>query len=60
MRQAGFERELGEVFISGFQRAGDRDRKTLEKILLSGHRKESYWKKVFSEIGDIAEEKKKK
>ena len=88
-----FERELGQVLISGFQtrravgssaalqtrtapknrtaqiaaqtaanraEAGDRDRKTLEKILLSGHRNESYWKKVFSAIGDIAEEQKKK
>ncbi len=60
MKQAGLERKLGEVFISGFQSAGDRDRKTLEKILLSGHQNESYWKKVFSTIGDIAEEKKKK
>ena len=83
MRQAGIERELGEVLISGFQtrravgssaalqtrtaqtaancaEAGDRDRKTLEKILLTGQRNESYWKNVFSTIGDIAEEKKKK
>jgi len=82
MRQAGFERDLGQVLISGFQtrravgssaalqtrtaqtaancaEAGDRDRKTLEKILLSGHRNEDYWKKVFSTIGDIAEERKK-
>ena len=58
--QANFERQAGEVLISGFQKAGARDRKTLEKILLSGHRKESYWQKVFSEIVDIAEEQKKK
>ena len=60
MRQAGFERQVGKVLINGFQRAGARDRKTLEKILLIGHRNESYWQKVFSEIGDIAEEQKKK
>jgi len=59
MRQAGFERELGEVFITGFKKAGGGDRKTLEKILLTGQRNEGYWKEVFSTIGDSAEERKK-
>jgi len=59
MKQAGLERELGEVFITGFKKAGEGDRKTLEKILLTGQRNEGYWKEVFSTIGDSAEERKK-
>jgi len=58
MKQAGLERELGKVFITGFKKAGEGDRKTLEKILLTGQRNEGYWKEVFSAIGDSAEEKK--
>jgi len=60
MKQAGLERELGKVFITGFKKAGGGDRKTLEKILLTGQRNEGYWKEVFSAIGDVAEEQKKK